>query len=906
MDPNGFALRAKRAVMDQLPRSWARTLRRGRGKVTNRVKKRNKASARLRKRAAIIDSQSRPLDQRKVFYESFDGHGASCNPFALYRHLRRDSRFDGFTHVWSISDLDEYSSTVGSLRADGDVVVVKHGSPEYFEQLHTAGYVISNSTFPHEYTKRRGQIYLNTWHGIPLKQMGYHTPDGRLTVRNVMRNFLAATYLHSASPYMTSTMYEDAYRLNGVFGGEVLEYQQPRMDLQRDAAADRIAVIEELSQHGLQVDPEKKIVIYAPTWKGASVYSPVNDIDRLHSLVEELKESLGRHDYQIFIKAHQLVYRQGVSDPVLKEMLIPNAIHTNTLLGITDVLITDYSSLFIDFLERDRPILFHVPDAASYEEFRGLYSSIEELPGVVTRTVPGLAEALSGALDEAVELVAGRDVGGEHTERRRAWAAEHIVPLQGETASGAVIDAVFGSGPSAVRKFRLSREDKTSLLIHVGGLLNNGITRAAHNLLANIDYDRYDVTVSFPYSSQRDRVANAMNLDPRARTLPRVGFTMSSGDEQRIYEAFVNGEQLTAVERAAVVPIIEREYRRMFGEASFDVVIDFDGYSPLYAVLFSQAGDSAKIIWAHNDLPQDSQRQVNGKKVFGGKFESIISCYRDFDVMASVNVDLSHIHAEAFADYFSADGFVPVQNFIDVELILEMARGGAQALPSSSDTAEVEIVCRELGPTLQEVGDLYGWDAVLRELEKRRMVDRIVQPQEGFTNFVTAARLSPEKNQELLLRAFEKVHRENPYTRLIILGTGPLEAALKSLTHALGIANAVKFAGQQANPFAIFDASDCFVFSSLYEGQGLALMEAVVLGVPVVTTEYNVVRSVLPEGVGLITPPTADGLAEGMQAYLDGKVPVGPFDSVTYNRVSREQFDAAVTTALQKRAAAVA
>ena len=99
-------------------------------------------------------------------------------------------------------------------------------------------YLVNNATFPQQLAKRPEQVYVNTWHGVPLKHMGFDMPSGGSLSRNVMRNFLSADYLVSANAFMTETMYRDAYRLQGIFRGAVIEEGQPRTDRQVEAVKD--------------------------------------------------------------------------------------------------------------------------------------------------------------------------------------------------------------------------------------------------------------------------------------------------------------------------------------------------------------------------------------------------------------------------------------------------------------------------------------------------------------------------------------------------------------------------------------------------------------------------------------------------------------------------------------------
>jgi CDP-glycerol glycerophosphotransferase len=180
------------------------------------------------------------------------------------------------------------------------------------------------------------------------------------------------------------------------------------------------------------------------------------------------------------------------------------------------------------------------------------------------------------------------------------------------------------------------------------------------------------------------------------------------------------------------------------------------------------------------------------------------------------------------------------------------------------------------------------------EIERRLAIATIVPPRKGSKTFVTVGRLSPEKNHERMLRAFDLVHQEDPDTRLVLVGYGPLAEKLQRIAVELGLAQAVTFAGLQRNPFAIMANSDFFVLSSDYEGQPMVIHEARVLGLPVVTTAFGSVKGAMPEGVGLVVPRDHEALAEGMRAALRGEVPNPPFDAEAYNRAAMQDFYRAI------------
>jgi sugar transferase (PEP-CTERM/EpsH1 system associated) len=134
----------------------------------------------------------------------------------------------------------------------------------------------------------------------------------------------------------------------------------------------------------------------------------------------------------------------------------------------------------------------------------------------------------------------------------------------------------------------------------------------------------------------------------------------------------------------------------------------------------------------------------------------------------------------------------------------------------------------------------------------------------------TVGRLSPIKRQDLLLRAFAQVHRARPAARLLIIGNGPEAGALRQLSAALGIAEAVHFAGYQQQPEPYLRLMDVFALSSDSEGMPMALLEAWVAGVPVVSTSVGGIPELIEEGrTGLLVGPGNDeALAAALEELL--------------------------------------
>jgi glycosyltransferase involved in cell wall biosynthesis len=625
---------------------------------------------------------------------------------------------------------------------------------------------------------------------------------------------------------------------------QIIEEGLPRTDRQFLDRAGRSEVRARLRREGLELAETDRIVLYAPTWRGSSFHAPHDDPGEILTQAAHLERLLPpRH--RVLVKVHQQVARAIGRELVAKGRLVPNDLPTNVLLGVVDVLVTDYSSIMFDFLSTGRPVVLFTPDIDEYQNLRGLYLDPSDLPGPIVRTVEELATVLG-----AVGSATARDPQVTHG-RAYAAARKRFAPHDDGSVTERVLDIVL-RGETKRRVRPAKRDGRATLLIHPGGLMTNGITSSALNLLHAIDHDAFDVSIVRNHSVVRERAANVARIDSRVRQFVRIGGMPMSKRSYLARRRLLSGRgaSLSAGTRDRLDALLREEWSRTVGQTSFDYLVDFGGYSPLWAHLIANAPAGSRSIWLHNDLKADQMRSVNGRYPHEQNLRGVFSTYRRFDHLVSVSPALRDVNAQRLGDWAPAERFIAARNVIDHERVL----ASAQVLP----------------------------DEAIRRFTS-----------ESFT-FVTVGRLSPEKNHLRLVEAFALLSREYPDARLVIIGDGPTRPAVSKRATELGVQGDVRFTGSLANPWAVMAGCDCFVMSSDYEGQPMTILEARTLGLPVVTTAFDSVRSAVTGAEGLVTERSVEGLAAGMGAGLRGAVPQLPFDPAAYNHVVLQEFYRAI------------
>jgi glycosyltransferase involved in cell wall biosynthesis len=167
--------------------------------------------------------------------------------------------------------------------------------------------------------------------------------------------------------------------------------------------------------------------------------------------------------------------------------------------------------------------------------------------------------------------------------------------------------------------------------------------------------------------------------------------------------------------------------------------------------------------------------------------------------------------------------------------------------------------------------------------------------QPGHPLFVTAGRMVAQKDHETLLRALA-LHRRHMPGRLLMLGSGPLQDHLERLAAELQIADAVQFLGFQDNPLPYLRRADCFVLSSVSEGFGNVLVEAMACGTPVISTDCRYgPREILDHGRFGALVPAQD--AQALATAMDGLAELRARCPEALLRRRAEDFSLAACTA---------
>ena len=794
------------------------------------------------------------VKKNTILYEANYGRGMVDNPYAIFCAALDEDRYGKFEHIWVLDDVEAHPE-LDKYREMRNVRFVEYGSKAYLKALVTSQYLVNNSTFMPYFVPKDEQVYLNTWHGTAIKNMGFDMDGGIAGSANVVRNMLNADYLLSANDVMTE-MYLSAFKLQGLYEGKIVEEGYPRND--RSLAVTRDEVVAKLREQGIDADPSKKVILYAPTWRNAGASNDSIDVtgsaDELLSFKRDLEERIDTDEFQVLVKPHNFLYDELKDDENFVGKLVPSTIDTNELMAAVDVLVTDFSSIMFDYLVLERPILLYVPDLESYTETRGLKLDIDEMPGQQAQTIDELAAYIN-------------DLDKTWADIQPVYQAckQKICPYDDGQVSRRICDMMLLG--KEVRTAPVSNE-KTRLLFSTGAIVFNGLTRSAMSLLHQIDYDRYDVTVYIRI--QGNTPPSFLEEFPKeCRVLSRIGaigFTKREDAIRATYDGF--GKFNEVINKTYPRKAFQREARRCLGKTHFDYAIDFNGYEQMMTEIMMGTNSDKKVLWLHSDIERDMNRVVNGRMPNFWHLNHVVSMYPEFDRLVSCGKRVMETNRENFATPETYDRFRYAKNTIDTTRI----RAGLQA----------------------ETKTFAGREYFVSEPGTNATLNLIELPDPKKTTFITVGRCSTEKNHTALVKGFARLHKEYPETELFIVGDGPLMEQVVDTAKDLKVYDAVRFTGNTPNPFIFLKHADCFILPSLFEGQPLVTLEARTCGLPIITSNFTNLGDSLIEGGQLVIEFDEDAIYEGMAAFMRGEVPTAEFDADAYNREAFAEFEAAI------------
>ena len=509
-----------------------------------------------------------PIEEKTVLLEGGQGANINGNMFALAKELVFNPEFSEYGVIFVVTgETLEKAKERFAFYGMNAVRFVVRNSKAYCKALATAKFLVTDNTFPPYFHKREEQVYCNTWHGTPLKTLGYANKETLRSVNNVQKNFLASDIALFPNAF-TKQVFMKHYALEPVFSGESLVQNYPRNGVFYNRGAG-----EEMKKRlGFE---NKRLFAYMPTFRENATLQ----LSQIRTFLKEWDAHLDE-DSHLLINLHFVLASELNCEEYKHISYFPKEYETYEILNACDGLVTDYSSVFFDYAITAKPIVLFAYDKEEYLANRGTYFSLDSLPFPVTKTVEQTMEALSKPIPVPLDFL------------------EAFCPAGGEDCAVKLLRQMFAHMPKETPKKELS-------LVYVGGITSAYMESLQHLI--------------------------ARDLDTRFVLVYRGGVSEKLIELSRLYQGRVtllgltNAFQFSVWERVLLAcekgkpckllkSFYKREANRLLGDVSPKRVIDFSGNHPIIAGILNQCGGEKFRVVHSESFPGLSQKTVVKKE----------------------------------------------------------------------------------------------------------------------------------------------------------------------------------------------------------------------------------------------------------------------------------------------------
>lgn len=339
-----------------------------------------------------VITKKQKINDKLIIFASFNGRSYCDSPKAIYNYLINSNKFNDYNFVWAFKNVEEHKF----LEKNKNTQVINIKSNEFLKIMGQAKYWIFNFKIQDYIFPKNNQVFVQCWHGTPLKRLGCdleHFNNAMNSISEIRKRYEieASKFSYFLSPSDFAT--EKFITAWNIQNKEImLQEGYPRNDFLINCTNKDIQQIKEkLKLNNIN----KKIILYAPTYRDNQHTAGVGYTYETEVDFEKLRKELS-DNYIILFRAHWLV-AQNFDFEKYKDFVIDVSNHDdiNELYVIADMLITDYSSVFFDYANLKRPIIFYMYDLEKYrDDIRGFYLNLNELPGKIIEKDDELIEEI--------------------------------------------------------------------------------------------------------------------------------------------------------------------------------------------------------------------------------------------------------------------------------------------------------------------------------------------------------------------------------------------------------------------------------------------------------------------------------------------------------------------------------
>lgn len=572
---------------------------------------------------------------------------------------------------------------------------------------------------------------------------------------------------------------------------------------------------------------DKYVMAYMPTYRDNK--KQADEIEFISDMLSKIDKKL-KNNQILYVNLHPFI-GDKIEYNFKHIKKFPKEYETYEFLSATDCLITDYSSVFFDYANTKNKIILFTYDLEEYFENRGCYISLEELPFPKVNTITKLIKEINN------------NIIPDYTEFLKTYCSFDRKTITKELCE----KVILGKNNDIIVK-DIKDNKKENVLIFTGNLAKNGLTSSLLNLLNTVDLKEKNYILTFAVSSVKKHKKTLKLFSDDVKYISTMGKTNATILEKiMMYLYFKYSFGKIFVKK--VEKIYQDDIKRNYGNVKFDTVIQFGGYGAKKTMLFSQF-DCNSIIYVHSDMKKEIETRGNQKE------HLLKYAYNKYSKVAVVSESL----IERTKYFVDEKKLYLVDNVIDYKTIINK---GNKEIEFDNDT-----LC----------------SIELEELKK-------ILNDKTKVKFINVGRFSKEKGHIRLIDAFNKFWKQNKDSYLIIIGGhGNIYGKTCDYIKELDCSSNIILIRSMLNPFPIVKKCDCFVLSSFYEGFGLCLVEADILGLTCFSVDIEGPKKFILSNNGNIVENSENGIYKGMNDYVEGKLNKMNVDYEKYNKNAINEF----------------
>ena len=420
-----------------------------------------------------IKQAQKLIDEKSIFIFSQQGNNLNGNMFYILKELAENEKYNGFTINVGYTGKNniKFKRLLEHYNISDRVKLVKNKTNKFARILAKSKYIFSDTSMPTYFIKRKEQIYLNTWHGTPLKTLGKSTENDFYDIANVQKNFVVSDYLLYPSEYMMDIMIRD-YMLQGIANNKIMLCGYPRNEI---FLRDDIKEAREKNKLN-----NKTIIAYMPTWRGlVREVEEEKQLDIVKNYIKEISERL-TEDQILYLNMHPFIGNKIDLSNYKNVKNFPKDIETYDFLSLCDILITDYSSVFFDFAITNKKIILFTYDEKEYFKDRGVYLPFEELPFPKVKDVEDLIKEVNSPI--------------QYDSKK---FLERFCKYERKDISKLICEKIVLNEENAIETINMPEAKKENVLIYVGCFKPNDTTKDFINVLNNTKQMKYNYYISY-------------------------------------------------------------------------------------------------------------------------------------------------------------------------------------------------------------------------------------------------------------------------------------------------------------------------------------------------------------------------------------------------------------------------